>query len=179
MVTDKRLWKYLLSTGSLLILLQQDRKGHLVSAGKRWEFWLLAWSPLTLWHGTGGGLFPSGRDEIPSFPLGLLWHCLRWGGRASFSILDFAGGSNSHSYFCVVWLEWSSYCLKMVSLARLAFSFLGSLGRDSRLSLRQTRKGLHMLAFLGCRFYIIQSDVGGKKKTQGTHCVSFLGSWGS
>lgn len=47
MVTGKRLWTYFFSTRSLLILPQQDGKGHLVSAGQRWKFWLPAWSPLT------------------------------------------------------------------------------------------------------------------------------------
>lgn len=70
-------------------------------------------------HGTGAAMFLSDRDDISSFLLDLLWRCSGWGGREPFSRLNFAGGSNSHSYFRVVWLEWSRYCLKMVSLARL------------------------------------------------------------
>lgn len=48
MVTSRSLWAYLFFTGSLLILPQQDGKGHLLPAGRRWEFWLPARSPLTL-----------------------------------------------------------------------------------------------------------------------------------
>ena len=48
MVTGKRLWTYLFSFLSLLVLLQQDGKGCLASAGQRWGFWLPARSPLAL-----------------------------------------------------------------------------------------------------------------------------------
>lgn len=71
--------KWLCSPLRLLILPSGMGKQHLVSAGQRWEFWSLLGSANTVaWD--WGILFPSGRDVIPSCPLGLLWYYWGLGG---------------------------------------------------------------------------------------------------